>query len=128
MEVVPADELRLIGYWDGPQTRPGWPKVADFVDPSLDTDEREFLADYLARGHVVRAFGGVSECRLCGRDNGALELSDGLFVWPDGLSHYVLVHSVRLPREFVQHARNRIEAMEAAENVEEWWKSRMGMR
>lgn len=46
---------------------------------------------------------GYSPCRLCGDNDGALELSDGVFVWPEGLRHYVVDHGVRLPQEFVSH-------------------------
>jgi hypothetical protein len=35
---------------------------------------------------------------------GSADLTDGLWIWPEGLCHYIDVHSVRLPDEFVQHA------------------------
>jgi hypothetical protein len=44
-------------------------------------------------------------------------------VWPDGLSHYVSDHGVRLPDEFVQHASSRTESLEEAERDLEWWRS-----
>jgi hypothetical protein len=28
-------------------------------------------------------------------------------VWPEGLAHYVEVHSVRLPDEFIDHMRSQ---------------------
>lgn len=31
-------------------------------------------------------------------------LSDGHFIWPEGLAHYVDKHSVRPPEEFIRHA------------------------
>jgi hypothetical protein len=34
---------------------------------------------------------------------GSGELSDGRYVWPEGLAHYVAEHGVRLPNEFVHH-------------------------
>lgn len=116
-----ADELTVIGYWDGPHTSAGWPRPEQFVDTEWDADERELVADYLARGHVARACMGYSECRMCGQPNGSLEFSDGAFVWPEGLGHYVVDHAVRLPARFVEHAVARTESLELAPRDEAWW-------
>ena len=40
------------------------------------------------------------------RRNGDSELTDGVFVWPEGLAHYVAVHDVRLPEEFIERSRS----------------------
>src|SRR5262249_34367885 len=48
---------------------------------------------------------GTSWCRfLCDGGNGCCELSDGCWIWPEGLSHYVRDHHVRLPGEFITDA------------------------
>ncbi|WP_212823110.1 hypothetical protein [Catellatospora sp. TT07R-123] len=47
---------------------------------------------------------GVSLCRLCGCGNGSAEQTDGEFIWPEGLAHYVEDHRVRLPDEFIERA------------------------
>jgi hypothetical protein len=114
--------LRLIGYWTGP-TAPDWPDPTDFVDPSWDQGERETIADYLRGGFVFRAFGGVSSCRFCGRENGALELSDGVWYWPDGLAHYVADHDVRLPSEFVEHTLVYLDLLGDSDRDVDWWHS-----
>jgi len=72
---------------------------------------------------VFRAFGGVSTCRFCGHQNGALELSDGVWYWPDGLVHYVTEHDVRLPSEFVEHALEYLELLGDSDRDVEWWRS-----
>lgn len=120
-------KLILLGYWDGPHTRPGWPSPADFVDPTWDEDERYLIADYLQRGLVVRAWMGYSCCRFCGQQNGALDLSDGHFVWPEGLTHYVAEHAVRLPANFVAHVHRFTAALETAEVDEDWWRQLGGV-
>lgn len=120
MTAIP--ELVLIGYWDGPATEPGWPSPDMFVDAGWDPDTRETVADYLARGHVARACMGYSPCRICGCPNGALELSDGVFVWPEGLRHYVVDHQVRPPDGFVQHVLTRTEWLESAGRDAQWWR------
>lgn len=38
---------------------------------------------------------------------GRTDVSDGTFVWPSGLAHYVERHDVRLPPWFVAHALGR---------------------
>jgi hypothetical protein len=37
---------------------------------------------------------------------GSQDLTDGVWVWPEGLAHYVSAHSVRLPEMFLEQARN----------------------
>jgi hypothetical protein len=118
-------ELILIGYWAGERAA-GWPSPRDFVDESWDSDTRDQVVDYLQRGFVVRAYMGYSPCRMCGRNNGDLELSDGTFVWPDGLVHYVVDHAVRPPQKFVTHVLSEIASYETAGREESWWRAFAG--
>lgn len=125
---------RVSGDGSSPKASPhrllGWAihqrfvaPVEPFIDESGDEDERRMIAAYLKFGVITRASMGYSSCRVCGVDNGNLELSDGLFVWPQGLSHYVAEHSVRLPDRFVTYAIERIEMLEQADRDEDWWRS-----
>jgi hypothetical protein len=113
-------ELILLGYWSIGADSP-WPSPTSFMDADWDTDERELIVEYLRRGFVARTYMGYSTCRICGQQNGALELSDGVFVWPDGLAHYVSDHLVRPPKEFVDHALAALAAIEEADRDELWW-------
>jgi hypothetical protein len=124
--------LTLIGYWLG-ENEPGWPDVRRFVDSSWSVDEREAVADWLDSGVKIRFFLGASTCRFCGRANGSSEASDGEFLWPDGLGHYVREHDVRLPSSVVERAtqrptidRSRLEGAEERDEdflIEvEWWR------
>lgn len=105
---------RAIGFWRGPQIRdhPFRHPVA-FVDTAWDLDERRLVAHYLGSGKRVTSYLGFSWCRFhCGIDDeemGDSEFSDGLWLWPGGLPHYVLEHAVRLPEEFLDHVRNEAE-------------------
>lgn len=121
--MVRSAALILIGYWRGPRTSDRWPRPQDMVDWSWDEEDREAVADYLARGHISRSCMGYSDCRICGVKNGVLEFSDGTYVWPEGLSHYVVEHGVRLPSQFVEHVRARIDAIESSSRDEAWWAS-----
>jgi hypothetical protein len=114
--------LVRIGYWRDDRTQ-GWPDVRRFVDLNWDASEREKVADHLRRGFVARAYLGKSRCRLCGEPVGSLELSDGVFIWPDGLVHYVETHGVRLPGRFVEHVGQWTDTIEGADVDEEWWRN-----
>ncbi len=120
--MVQSRKLILIGYWDGPEADPSWPSPEEFVDASWDIDERDLVVSYLRMGFVARSFMGFSRCRFCGKENGNLELSDGHFVWPDGLAHYVVEHGVRLPDRFVRHSLAIIDSLESASRDVEWWR------
>jgi hypothetical protein len=121
--------LRRIGYWKPAPSgiarnqADEWPDPASFVDASWDADLRDMVADYLDCGFVWRAFAGLSPCRLCGQSNGALELSDGAFLWPSGLAHYIRDHQVRLPAEFVKHVERFTGQLEDAAVDDAWWYS-----
>jgi len=120
------EPLILVGYWLGPYA-PGWPDPHDFVDPSWDAFERQQMVYYLKRGMTARAFMGLSECRFCRQRVGALEFSDGVYIWPEGLAHYVSEHDVRLPAVFVDHAAGMTESLEARSVDRSWWATQSGL-
>jgi hypothetical protein len=110
--------LKLIGYWAplarfrGFGTRdsgePPWPDVRRAVRVGWRADERERLLEYLRNGHRARSFRGYSTCRFeCSsayRLLGSAEFTDGQWLWPEGLPHYVQRHAVMLPDEFMASA------------------------
>lgn len=79
------------------------------------------MEDFLARGFVSRAYLGYADCRICGERIGSLELSDGIYCWPEGLLHYVRVHAVGLPREFIDHVQASGGDLMAADVDDDWW-------
>jgi hypothetical protein len=118
--------LIRIGYWHGDDS-PNWPDPLTFVDAMWDRDERELVVDYLSHGLLWKALCGPSRCRFCQQPNGSLELTDGVYVWPEGLAHYVGEHSVRMPKLFVDHVRASLEGLEARSVTEDWWRSQRGI-
>jgi hypothetical protein len=97
-----------MGYWltskvNDPRKFLPWP--ADFIDNTWDVTEREAVAIYLDKAPDIKFWKGWSVCRLCGKNiNGSTDKSDGIYVWPAGLSHYVREHNVKPPKEFINHA------------------------
>jgi hypothetical protein len=45
----------------------------------------------------------VDTCGIADSSMGSRDLTDGTWVWPQGLAHYVEVHNVMLPQEFIDH-------------------------
>jgi hypothetical protein len=110
--------LRLIGYWDDRL------HVCDFVRSDADPAAQRMVVAYLRSGTVVAVSAGFSVCRICRIRNGSSELTDGDFVWPEGLAHYVEEHGVQLPPEVIAAAeRGPAAPVEVAQaDVDtEWW-------
>jgi hypothetical protein len=63
------------------------------------------VLSYLDGGIEVAAYLGFSTCRCCAiadDEMGSRDLTDGTWVWPDGLSHYLRVHRLPLPDPFLR--------------------------
>jgi len=116
------EPLIVIGLWWS-EREPYWPRPQSFVDPNWDEQERQTVLAYLESGTINRAYMGFSPCRFCGANNGALEFTDGVYAWPEGLAHYIQEHALRLPAEVVAHAIARIEGLEARARDDTWWRS-----
>lgn len=116
--------LKQIGYWKPTS------EYMDVCKPRMSSEEIEYLCnlpfpieqsgpeiygglkgillEYLGLGIAITSSLGFSYCRLkCGVENsdmGCRDLTDGVWLWPEGLSHYVDRHNVQLPEEFIQYA------------------------
>jgi len=93
-----------IGFWartiyDDPLVFPQ--EVSKCADAALCRK----MVCYLNAGTVHEIYRGWSYCHYhCGipdEEMGDSELTDGKWVWPSGLAHYVDTHHVSLPPEFV---------------------------
>ncbi|WP_406026197.1 hypothetical protein OH802_06445 [Nocardioides sp. NBC_00850] len=80
-----------------------WPDPVKFVDGAGDEEARRRTTRHLEVGTLVNQYRGISRCRLCEKDNGSAEMTDGTYCWPEGLAHYVRQHDVRLPEAFLRH-------------------------
>lgn len=100
-------KLILIGYWHDA----GWsslPHPQSLVDPEWEKDRRAKIVAYLEAGKTAATYFGVSYCRFgCKGWGGTRDLTDGYWVWPELLAHYVEGHQIKLPGEFVKHAALR---------------------
>ncbi len=112
--------LVRIGLWRS-DSEPHLPDPRALIDETWDQEQRLDVIDYLRRGFVSAGYMGFHRCRLCGVPAGSLELSDGTYVWPEGLVHYVEAHSVRLPAEVVEHIQRARRELEDAEMDDSMW-------
>jgi hypothetical protein len=96
---------KLIGYWMADLQDLHLPLPQELVGEMADS-VRDAVCAYLSAGDEFVVYRGNSWCRFrCGEgDMGCRELTDGEWVWPEGLVHYVRVHGVVLPADFVASA------------------------
>jgi hypothetical protein len=99
--------MKIIGYWMASLLDEHLPLPQEFVGHWRD-DVRDVVCNYLENGALFETYRGHDCCRfLCGtpcEEMGNCEFTDGEWVWPYGLVHYVRHHSVVLPSEFVATA------------------------
>jgi hypothetical protein len=98
-------ELKAVGYWRSWEER-RFPRPQWLVREDWRVSERDRIVRYLQEGRLFYGCVGYSFCRFhCGiphRQMGCYGITDGVWVWPQGLAHYVENHSVVLPEEFVE--------------------------
>lgn len=102
--------LECVGFWASEQD-PDLPDPADSIDRAWRQAEGDQVLSYIEQAYdLPYACSGFSSCRLgCSgtpADIGTQDLTDGTYLFPEGLSHYIRVHSVRPPEEFLEHIRS----------------------
>lgn len=93
---------KAIGYWYS-DTESHLPDPAWFVVEDYDEEEKRKVIKYLQQSKVVARYRGSSWCRFrCKKEvPGSTDLSDGVYIFPSGLVHYIENHNIRLPNEFL---------------------------
>ena len=96
--------MKLIGYWMASLRDLSLPLPEELVGKMSEGD-REAVCMYLQGGKLFETYRGYSWCRFgcgaSGQEMGCREYTDGKWVWPEGLVHYVRFHSVMLPEDFI---------------------------
>jgi hypothetical protein len=114
--------LRLIGYWKG-SLRDEYPFPQE-LGAGYAPDIRQTLLTFLESGEVFQRYRGYSWCRFgCPEPNGSVELTDGRWVWPEGLAHYIRRHPVALPAEFLRDVadKNRLAGAPRGKPDHSYW-------
>ena len=93
--------MRYIGRWIRSLKDTEYPPPHELVGEYDPTVQPKIVA-YLNSGHVLRVYRGYASCLF--RSNYSepyTEKTDGSWVWPCHLSHYVQTHNVLVPPEFI---------------------------
>ncbi len=121
-------KLKAIGYWNSRfnEDRFIWPQ--ELVKNEMRTNNELKLVTYLSKGNPAIYWKGYSGCRICKETLGTKCLTDGVYIWPEKLEHYVICHNVSLPDDFVKHAKKnkwkvkKIEYKKDANNIDwDYW-------
>src|SRR5688572_28369204 len=90
--------LKPVGFWCS-ELEPELPHPRDFVDADWDPNERKKVIHYLKSAYEFRRYRGFSWCRMSctgiPRDIGSRDLTDGVWIFPQGLAHYVRLHQLK---------------------------------
>jgi len=98
-------ELQRTGFFrEMPHGEPTAPSLADARNAAPSPHE-DRIAAYLDAGHVCSAAPGLTHdvFDTSKRIGPPHHLTDGRFVWPGDLAHYVRTYHVRLEGRFVEH-------------------------
>lgn len=102
--------LQPVGFWAHDD------EPSEFVDPSWDPAQRAQVVAYLKSGQVAESWMGSAYCRLgCFNRQmasvmGSRDFTDGVWLWPEGYAHYLEVHQVKPPREFIERVLRTLSA------------------
>ena len=107
-------ELQRIGFWaeqeelgedDAPEHPGAWPHPRELPKRDWDPALKDRICAYLGSGRVLDSYMGFACCRFrdCrGQNLGTSDCSDGTWLWPEGFEHYIAVHDISLPEEFLR--------------------------
>ena len=96
-------QRRTVGFWHS-KYEPHLPRPEAV---KWDEGIRDKVLNYLKDADYSAHYRGWSTCRVCKCANGSRDQSDGIYVWPEGLAHYVEEHNTGLPQEFIDHILSR---------------------
>ena len=88
----------IEGYWYSPSE----PQYDAPVSQTKAIDQ-EFIKklEYIQNNKAqLRAYKGISHCRICNCRNGSEEYTYKNHVWPQGYMHYLIQHNVHPSKEF----------------------------
>jgi len=100
-------EKKWFGIWlqDG-ENYQNCPDIEDWIGCEI-LEKVGMIEAYLQSGNLVAASPISTKCHLCSHeiDTSKVFLTDGVWMWPKDLGHYVLEHNLQLPETFLDHIR-----------------------
>lgn len=104
-------ELVEVGFWRAGGLDPAvlCAALSKPAEPDVDTLQYLTTAAFVESAELGFSFCRMPGCPLQSRGNpamGSATMTDGVFVWPEGLHHYVEAHGLPLPPQFAEHIRS----------------------
>jgi hypothetical protein len=105
----------VVRYREFPFGTADDPSMREFM-ATTPRDNQDRVVEYLRSGHVLAVPMGADLPDWFDRPNranpliggrlvgGATPMTDGVWVWPAGLIHFIEKYNVSVPAEFVEHA------------------------
>ena len=103
--------LNAIGFWRCRDWPLLFPHPKELCHLKWNPDEKVKIVRYLDAGLQINLQLGYPRCRFGDgppeEEMGDCERTDGVWVWPEGLSVYVANYNTMLPDSFLHHARSK---------------------
>lgn len=94
--------MKKVGFWADDD------EPFRCMDLGWDPKERAQVIGYLQSGEQYEAWLGSAYCRAgCVGHFGSQDLTDGVWIWPEGYAHYLEVHAVKPAAAFVRWVLSR---------------------
>ena len=113
---MPNKKMLIVGFWAPGTDEEGfmYPPIEHFILRGWyksHNQDLETLLSYLSRGRVHKTHRNARRCLLCGKDLGNETMTDGVWLWPAGLAHYIEAHDVLPSVRFQQYARKMLDIL-----------------
>ncbi len=96
---------RYIGYWKS-DNHP------TFIDPKYimgtwREEKRASIIAYLQSGRIFCDHLQLEQCIICKYETKRIDLTDGLWIWPSILVHYIQEHNILMPPDVEKELARR---------------------
>lgn len=96
------DDKKYTGYWNGDD------HPSKHVDESWLGIDRTIVIAFLKFSNQHHPGRGSASCHICGDEVSSVLHSDGVWVWPIWLVHYVEEHHVKPDQELVEYVKTKV--------------------
>jgi len=101
-------DKKWFGFWRvNPSSDAYLPELSAWIDPTWNPNDKDKILAYLENSPMVVASTSVrTPCLICDEAlNSSNFQSDGVWLWPEDLKHYIHMHHVKIPSSFENHIR-----------------------
>jgi hypothetical protein len=103
--------MKKIGFWkNNAYMQAGYEEVVkawkDNQKNPITSHEYEAIMTYIEESKIYIAYLGWASCRGCGKELGCCDMitPDKKFIFPEKYEHYISIHQIRPPDDFINMA------------------------